>query len=86
MLTFFARSAFAVFAFLGPFIVNLDDTSTRIYDNSAFRKRNLANRWQMFRMGGLRYTAHRVKKVVRRNIIIRRETRESRADSGSQGA
>ena len=37
MLAFFALSAFAVFAFLGTFIVNLDDTSTRIYDNSAFR-------------------------------------------------
>ena len=49
-------------------------------DNAAFRKRNLANRWQMFRMGGLRYTAHRVKKVVRRNVIIRRETRESRGE------
>ena len=37
MLTFFALTAFAVFAFLGTFIVNLDDTGTRIYDNSAFR-------------------------------------------------
>ena len=37
MLTFFTLTAFAVFAFLGTFIVNLDDTSTRIYDHSAFR-------------------------------------------------
>ena len=37
MLAFFALTAFAVFAFLGTFIVNLDDTNTRIYDNSAFR-------------------------------------------------
>lgn len=37
MLLFFALTAFAVFAFLGTFIVNLDDTHTRIYDNSAFR-------------------------------------------------
>ena len=37
MLVFFALSAFAVFAFCGTFIVNLDDTPTRIYDNSAFR-------------------------------------------------
>lgn len=37
MLLFFAMSAFAVFAFLGTFIVNLDDSNTRIYDNSAFR-------------------------------------------------
>ena len=37
MLIFFALTAFAVFAFLGTFIVNLDDTSTRIYDNAAFR-------------------------------------------------
>lgn len=36
MLLFFALSAFAVFAFLGTFLVNLDDTSTRIYDRSAF--------------------------------------------------
>ena len=36
VLLFFALTAFAVFAFLGTFIVNLDDTSTRIYDNSAF--------------------------------------------------
>ena len=33
---FFALSAFAVFAFLGTFIMNLDDTSTRIYDDSVF--------------------------------------------------
>ena len=37
MMAFFAMSAFAVFAFLGTFIVNLDDSNTRIYDNSAFR-------------------------------------------------
>ncbi len=37
MLAFFALTAFAAFAFLGTFIVNLDDTHTRIYDNSAFR-------------------------------------------------
>lgn len=37
VLLFFALTAFAVFAFLGTFIVNLDDTPTRIYDNSAFR-------------------------------------------------
>ena len=36
MLVFFALTAFAVFAFLGTFIVNLDDSSTRIYDPSAF--------------------------------------------------
>ncbi|MBQ8835117.1 MAG: ABC transporter ATP-binding protein [Oscillospiraceae bacterium] len=36
VLLFFALTAFAVFAFLGTFIVNLDDTATRIYDNSAF--------------------------------------------------
>lgn len=33
---FFALTAFAVFAFLGTYLVNLDDTSTRIYDDSAF--------------------------------------------------
>ena len=37
MVLFFAMTAFAVFAFLGVFIISLDDTSTRIYDNSAFR-------------------------------------------------
>ncbi len=37
MALFFALTAFAVFAFLGTFIVSLDDTSTRIYDYSAFR-------------------------------------------------
>ena len=36
MLLFFALTAFAVFAFLGTFIVNLDDSSTRLYDPSAF--------------------------------------------------
>lgn len=36
MLLFFALTAFAVFAFLGTFIVSLDDTHTRIYDRSAF--------------------------------------------------
>lgn len=33
---FFTLTAFAVFAFLGTFFVNLDDTFTRIYDTSAF--------------------------------------------------
>ena len=37
VLLFFALTAFAVFAFLGTFIVALDDTSTRIYDDSAFK-------------------------------------------------
>lgn len=37
LLLFFALTAFGVFAFLGSFIVALDDTNTRIYDNSAFR-------------------------------------------------
>ena len=36
MTLFFALAAFAVFAFLGTFIVNLDDSHTRIYDGSAF--------------------------------------------------
>lgn len=31
-----AVSFFSVFAFLGTFIISLDDSSTRIYDNSAF--------------------------------------------------
>ena len=34
---FFTLTAFAVFAFLGTFIIALDDTNTRIYDPSAFR-------------------------------------------------
>lgn len=37
MAIFFALTAFAVFAFLGTLIVNLDDSSTRKYDNSIFR-------------------------------------------------
>lgn len=36
MTLFFALTAFAVFAFLGSFIIALDDTDTRIYDSSAF--------------------------------------------------
>lgn len=36
VMTFFALTAFAVFAFLGTFLANLDDASTRIYDDSAF--------------------------------------------------
>ena len=36
VLTLLALTAFAVFAFLGTFIVALDDTNTRHYDNSAF--------------------------------------------------
>ena len=36
MLLFMTLTAFAVFAFLGSFIVALDDTSTRIYDSQAF--------------------------------------------------
>lgn len=37
VLLFFALTAFAVFAFLGNLIIALDDTGTRIYDNSAFQ-------------------------------------------------
>ena len=37
VLLFFALTAFAVFAFLGTLIVNLDDSGTRIYDDEAFR-------------------------------------------------
>lgn len=37
MLAFFALTTFAVFAFLGTFVTALDDTPTRIYDNTAFR-------------------------------------------------
>ncbi len=36
VLLFFALTAFGVFAFLGTFLMNLDDTATRIYDDSAF--------------------------------------------------
>ncbi|MGN0998899.1 MAG: ABC transporter ATP-binding protein [Faecousia sp.] len=36
VLLFFALTAFAVFAFLGTFLVALDDTPTRIYDDEAF--------------------------------------------------
>ncbi len=37
MLLFFILTAFSVFAFLGNLIVALDDTPTKIYDNSAFQ-------------------------------------------------
>lgn len=37
VLMLLALTAFAVFAFLGTFIVALDDTNTRFYDNSAFQ-------------------------------------------------
>ncbi len=40
MLLFFTLTAFAVFTFLGTFLMNLDDSSTRVYDNSAFRNGN----------------------------------------------
>ena len=36
MTLFFTLTAFAVFAFLGAFIIALDDTDTRIYDSTAF--------------------------------------------------
>ena len=36
MTLFFAITAFAVFVFLGAFIIALDDTNTRIYDAKAF--------------------------------------------------
>ena len=40
MLGLFALTAFALFAFAGTFLANLDDTFTRKYDNSAFRNGN----------------------------------------------
>lgn len=36
LLVFLMLTAFAVFAFLGTFLVNLDDSFTRLYDGSAF--------------------------------------------------
>ncbi len=36
MLLFFILTSFSVFSFLGNFIIALDDTPTRIYDNAAF--------------------------------------------------
>ena len=36
VLLFFTLTAFAVFAFLGTFVVNIDDTNTRVYDSTAF--------------------------------------------------
>ncbi len=36
MAALFALTAFGMFAFLGTLIINLDDTHTRIYDDSAF--------------------------------------------------
>ena len=55
MLLFFALTAFAVFAFLGTFIVNLDDSSTRIYDTSAFRNGD-PERIAVIRTDGERFT------------------------------
>ena len=40
LLLFLLLTAFAVFSFLGTFIVNLDDNFTRIYDDSAFPNGN----------------------------------------------
>ena len=40
MALFFALTAFAVFAFLGTFIVNTDDSRTRLYDPTAFPNGN----------------------------------------------
>ena len=37
LLAFFTLTVAALFAFAGTFFANLDDTPTRIYDNSAFR-------------------------------------------------
>lgn len=45
MCIFFSVAAFTVFAFLGTFIIALDDTNTRVYDDEAFRngdKRRIA--------------------------------------------
>ncbi|MGN0629544.1 MAG: ABC transporter ATP-binding protein [Oscillospiraceae bacterium] len=40
MLLFFTLTVFAVFAFAGTFISSLDDTPTRLYDDSAFQNGN----------------------------------------------
>lgn len=42
VLLFLTLTAFAVFAFLGSFIVALDDTTTRIYDSEAFLNGDMA--------------------------------------------
>ena len=63
MLTFFALTAFAVFAFLGTFIVNLDDTSTRVYDNSAFRN-GARDRIIVIRSDGKNLTEDDIEKLL----------------------
>lgn len=61
VLLFFALTAFAVFAFLGTFVVNVDDTNTRLYDSSAFlngdRRRIVVIREDQFPMTQEEYSA-----------------------------
>ena len=56
MLLFFALTAFAVFAFGGTFLANLDDTFTHYYDDSAFPNGNIC-RVVVVRQDGRELTA-----------------------------
>lgn len=55
MMIFFSLTALAVFVFLGTFLTNLDDNSTRIYDNSAFRNGDM-NRLVVQRLDGSNFS------------------------------
>ena len=72
VLLFFALTAFAVFAFLGTFIVNLDDTATRVYDNSAFRNGDM-ERIVVVRSDGENFTEADYRALVELGYVTRLE-------------
>lgn len=60
---FFALTAFAVFAFLGTLIVNLDDSGTRIYDSSVFKNGD-QNRIVVTKIDGTQFTQEELEKLT----------------------
>ncbi len=60
---FFSVAAFTVFAFLGTFIIALDDTGTRVYDDSAFRNGD-KQRIVVMRVDGGAFTPEDYEKIL----------------------
>lgn len=72
MLLFFALTAFATFAFLGTFISNLDDTPTRVYDNSAFRNGDM-ERIVVVRSDGASMTEEEINRLLSVSHVVSAE-------------
>ncbi len=79
MVVLFTLTAFAMFAFLGSFIIAMDDTSTRIYDDSTFLNGD-PNRLVVSTLSGRPLTQKDHDAIVNVAHAVRLETNDYVAD------